>query len=59
MDIYDLAEGIKTQEDFVQFLEKLRKDLVKNEQEWENNDLASFLSGLEGYCHDKKQVDLT
>ena len=41
-------ESIKTKNDFVQFIEALSEDFVKNPDEWENHDLPSFLEAMAG-----------
>lgn len=55
MDIHKLASEVKNQNDFVQFIKELKKDFILNKQEWENDDLESFLDGIYGYCYDRKQ----
>lgn len=58
MDIYKQAELIKSQDDFNMFLKNLIKDFENNFEEWDNNDLLSFLKGLYGYSSDKIQDKL-
>ncbi|MCB9333485.1 MAG: hypothetical protein H6574_20695 [Lewinellaceae bacterium] len=53
MDIYEQSEKIINQQDFVSFLNKLIMDFNQNKNQWENDDLLSFLKGLEGYASDK------
>ena len=57
MDIYEQAEQISNQQDFIEFLKILKKDFIENTTEWENDDLMSFLNGLEGYNIDKPQAE--
>ncbi len=59
MDIYKKFENIKTQQDFIDFLQLLKRDYQENKEEWENDSLESFLEGLHGYCLDKPQDTLT
>jgi predicted transcriptional regulator len=58
MDIYEIADKISNQEEFHSFMKALIKDLENNPTEWENNNLKSFLNGIEGYCFDKQYVEL-
>ena len=37
---------------FIQFIELLREDLLKNPSTWENRDLKSFLEAIAGYTED-------
>lgn len=59
MDIYEQSEKIKSQKDFILFLEALKKDFQNNKEEWENGKLEQFLEGLYGYCMDKEQEELS
>ena len=59
MNIYEQAEKISSQQEFVEFLKALKKDFKENTTEWENDDLISFLNGLEGYNIDKPQEELS
>jgi len=54
MNIYDKMLQIENQDQFVEFLVLLLKDLKENTTEWENSDLESFIKGMIGYCSDKK-----
>jgi hypothetical protein len=55
MDIYEQVKKIKTQEEFASFLNYLVKNLKEQPIEWENDNLASFIDGMAGYCIDQKQ----
>ncbi|MFY0602272.1 MAG: hypothetical protein JXR03_21545 [Cyclobacteriaceae bacterium] len=55
MDIYEQAEKIENQQDFILFLKLLKDDFRENFSAWENENLASFLEGLAGYNMDKEQ----
>lgn len=37
---------------FIEFIELLREDLLKNPTTWENNDLADFLEAMARYAGD-------
>lgn len=52
MDIYDFAENINTKQDFVEFLSMLKKDYRDSKNEWENDELDSFLEGMFGFAYD-------
>jgi hypothetical protein len=45
-------ESIRTKHDFVQFIEALSEDFVKNPHEWENRDLPSFLEAMAAWMND-------
>jgi len=45
-------DHMKTREDFVTFVEALRKDLVQNPEAWHNIDLSSFLEALAAWVAD-------
>jgi len=55
MDIYDQAKKVSSQQEFIEFLKSLRRDFSENPNDWENNDLISFLEGIEGYILDIPQ----
>jgi hypothetical protein len=57
MDMYDLAEQISTKQQFVDFLKLLSNDFENNPDSWENNNLASYLDALYGYCYDTVEKD--
>lgn len=58
MDIYKLAQSVENQEDFVHFMGELLRDFSLNMEDWDNDDLSSFLNGISGYCHDKPVSEL-
>ncbi len=47
-----MYENIKTKEDFLKFIEELRKDLRENKDKWENLTLEDYLEALEAYAKD-------
>jgi len=59
MNIYDQAKTISNQQDFIEFLKLFRKDYQENKDKWENDDLMSFLEGLQGYSIDKQQETIS
>lgn len=59
MDIYEMAQNVNNQEEFLLFLKTLLKELEENPTEWENTNLKTFLTGIEGYCYDRKYEKLS
>jgi hypothetical protein len=47
-----IAERVRSREDFVRFLEELRKNYVAYPTSWENQDLASFLEAFAMWVED-------
>jgi hypothetical protein len=50
--LVDQARGIETRAHFVAFMSKLIAHWAAHPEEWDNNDLRSFLTGLEGFAGD-------
>lgn len=46
------TDEVTTREDLVAFIVKLRVSLLENPQEWENNDLDSFLAAFAAFMSD-------
>ncbi len=46
------TEEVTTREEFANFIAAVRADLLKNEGEWTNPTLESFLEALASYVHD-------
>lgn len=51
-DIENKVFTIETREDFLAFMELLITDLKKHPDEWENRDLASYLSAVASWTED-------
>lgn len=49
MRLNEMINGIKTKEDLLIFLSALRKDLISNNEEWENPSLESYLEAMESW----------
>ncbi|WFU84901.1 hypothetical protein QA645_19810 [Bradyrhizobium sp. CIAT3101] len=49
MDLSKLAESVSSRSDFVIFVDALRRDLLANRGEWENDTLERFLEALSGW----------
>ena len=58
MDITDFAEGVKTKEDFIRFLETFFHSLIKKEDDYENIDLKSFLFAMQRFLSDSNEKSL-
>ena len=52
MQLEDFVNNISSKEDFVAFLKLLLKDHSNNIEEWENNNLDSYLNGIYGFTTD-------
>jgi hypothetical protein len=55
MDITDKSEKIETKQNFIDFLDLLKKDFEYNKKDWENDNLEFFLEGLYGYSIDMRE----
>jgi hypothetical protein len=51
-NLVDYAKTIKSKKDFEYFLACLIQDYIQNQDEWQNLDLQSFLTGLIGFVAD-------
>lgn len=51
-ELYNYAKTISTRERFVDFVNCLRQDHISHNDEWQNNTLEEFLSGLSGFAND-------
>jgi len=47
MKLHEQIEGISTNKDLADFIEKLRADLLTNPNDWENPTLERFLEAME------------
>jgi hypothetical protein len=59
IDMYDLAEQIKSKEEFDLFLKLFLKDCIRNCSNWENNTLERFFEALYAYSKDRNEVELS
>ena len=50
-DLYDSIESINSKEDFDNFLTKLHNSFLEHADEWENNNLDSYLNGMISFSH--------
>jgi hypothetical protein len=49
MNIAELANQVKSKEDFIFFLQELQKDLAHNSERWENPQLDNYLEAMEAF----------
>jgi hypothetical protein len=56
MTIYGYADSIESKEDFVKFLKLLLDNYKEKIEEWDNNDLESYLDGMWGFTTDIEGV---
>ena len=52
MNIHDQVHKIESREDLVAFIEALRKDLLTNQEAWENHTLDRFLEEMGAWVDD-------
>ncbi|NQD70927.1 hypothetical protein HP439_09380 [Sphingobacterium shayense] len=52
MEIYENTRNVSSKDEFIEFLNLLKRNLEEKPEEWENNDLMSFLEALLGYSAD-------
>jgi hypothetical protein len=52
MEVYELVKKVESKDDFIRFLDALRNDLKSNPNEWENNDLNSYLNAMKAWTVD-------
>ena len=51
MEIAEIAEQVKSKEDFVNFLQALISDFKNNKEEWENPELGRYLDAMERFLY--------
>ena len=51
-ELFDFAASVKDRQDFIKFIENLNADCRERRDEWQNDDLSGFLSGLSGFAND-------
>ncbi|PCJ19619.1 MAG: hypothetical protein COB02_07690 [Candidatus Cloacimonadota bacterium] len=49
MELYNSLENINNRDDFVKFVDALRKDLEQNTNEWENLSLNDYLEAISAW----------
>lgn len=52
MDIPEMADAVRSREDFIRFAEALAKECRENGTKWENIDLPSYLGAVSGWTAD-------
>ena len=58
MEIAELAEQVKTKEDFIFFLQHLQIDFNTNHQNWENPELGSYLEAMEAFLNSSTEKSI-
>jgi hypothetical protein len=48
--LVDRAERLSSRSEFVEFIDELRQNLTEHPDEWENQSLELFLTGLRGFA---------
>jgi hypothetical protein len=51
-DLFDYAKTVSSRADFVKFVEYLNQDRREKSDDWGNQTLDQFLSGLSGFAND-------
>jgi len=51
-DLCDFAATVNSRQDFIKFVEYLNADYRERRNEWENDNLETFLGGLSGFAND-------
>ena len=51
-ELFDLANAVNNRQDFIHFTGQMRINLQNRPDEWENDNLSSFLQGLQGFSED-------
>lgn len=52
MDFNSIINGVNSKEDFMNFLTELRRDKEQKSEEWENNEITSYLEGICSWVND-------
>ena len=50
------TKNIKSKEEFISFIDELKKDLITNETEWENLTLEDYLDAIRGWMEDTNSL---
>jgi hypothetical protein len=49
-------ESIKSKEELISFIDKLKNDLVTNQTEWENLSIEDYLEAIKGWVEDTNSL---
>lgn len=52
MDFNSIINDVNSKEDFMNFLAELRRDKEQKSEEWENNEITSYLEGICSWVDD-------
>ncbi|WP_342539940.1 hypothetical protein MHI39_18915 [Heyndrickxia sp. FSL K6-6286] len=58
MEIYEMADEVKSPEDLIKFINQLRMDLQINKGEWKNITLEDYLEALEACFNEMDEYNL-
>jgi hypothetical protein len=58
MNIADIAEKVKTKEDFISFLQQMQMDYKTSRDSWENPELERYLEAMEAFLTDSTERSL-
>lgn len=54
MNWNERIESILTKEDFIRFTEDLSLDNIRNNEQWENKDISSYIEAIASWVEDMK-----
>ena len=54
MKLVELLQQVEDRDTFLQFVEALHEDAVKNPDEWQNASIGDFLESAEAWMQDSK-----
>lgn len=58
MNIGEIAEQVKSKEDFIHFLQELQRDFQVNQINWENPKLERYLEAMEAFLCDSTEKSM-
>ncbi len=56
LELYEIADKVKTKDDLVIFLTALADDLKKNKDEWENQSLYQYIEAISSWLESMEIV---
>ena len=51
-DLFEFAGKVGSRDDFLKFLNYLKKDLENNDNEWENNNIKDYIKAIFNFTSD-------
>lgn len=52
MELFEMVENVKSREDLIEFVYHLKKDLLANQEQWENISLEDYLDAIASWTED-------